>query len=370
MAETLQQILGARNLIGRITDIVNGVPEDLLPSGFLTANRTTEGDRGEYLRIEGTRQTSTISRYGAPARNQEPIGIKNTPVKLLHAFETFNHDPTVLQLLISESGNGSMMRQQLGRETVERQIEVFGTRFKNLRMSAVYSALAIGKISYDSSGNLVPPASQSGAFQTIDFGVPAGNQGQLNVFGGGNLLTNWTATTPNILKQLKAVKKAARKLTGFPITHAFYTESIPSYIANDPVISNIIKGSSRIAEQTISAEIPEAVGNLNWLPIDQAFFVDQNMTAQDWFTDPMVVFTPDPNVEWWEFIEGTYPVPRSIQLAADLEAALGNFQQVAGPFSFASININPPSLAHYAGDTFLPVIKNPKAVFIATIPTS
>ena len=370
MAQDIQQILAARNLIGRITDIVNGVPEDLLPPGFLTANRTTEGHRGEYLRVEGTRETSTISRYGAPSRNQEPVGIKNTPVELLHTFESFTHDPTVLQLLISESGDGSMMRQQLGRETVERQIEVFGTRFKNLRISSVYSTLATGKICYDSDGNLLPPSKQTGAFQTVDFGVPAGNKGALNVFGTGNLLSNWTATTPGILQQLKAVKKAARKKTGFPITHAFYTESIPNYIANDPVIKDIIKGSSRVAEQTITAEIPEAVGGLKWIPIDQAFFVDQKGKTQDWFADPTVVFTPDPSTEWWEFIEGTYPVPRSIQLAANMGAALGNFQQVPGPFSFASITTDPPSVKHFAGDTFLPVLKNASAIFIATIPTA
>jgi hypothetical protein len=373
MAEPLQEILGARNLIGRIVDIVNGVPEDLLPPGFVTANRTTEGDRGEYLRVEGTRQNATIARYGAPSKHQEPVGIKNTPVKLLHSFEDFSHDPALLQLLISEAGNSSMLRQQLARETISRQLEVFGTRFKNLRMSAVYSILATGKIVYGNSGELYSPADSAGyaaAANTIDFGVPAGNKSQLNVFGTGNLLTNWTATNPGILKQLKAVKKASRKLTGFPITHAFYTESVPNYIANDPVIQAIIKGSSRVAEEAITAEIPESVGKLKWIPIDQAFFVDGQNNARDWFADPTVVFTPDPSIDWWEFVEGTYPVPRSIQLAAAMDAVLGNFQQVAGPFSYASITINPPGITHYAGDTFLPVLKNPKAIFIATIPTS
>jgi len=192
----------------------------------------------------------------------------------------------------------------------------------------------------------------------------------LNVFGGGNLLTNWKAATPNILGQLKAVKKAGRKLTGHPITHAFYGVNIPGYIAADPVLQSIIRGSQRVAEEAITAEIPSSVGNLKWFPIDQAFFVDQTGVAKDWAGDDVIVFTPDPSTDWWEVIEGTYPVPRSIQLANDLGAVLGNLQQVAGPFSYAQVTTNPVSLQHFAGDTFLPIIKNPAAVFIAKVPTS
>ena len=376
---TLQEILASRNLIGRVVDIVNGVPEDILPAGFLTANRTTEGDRGEYLRVAGTRQTSTMSRYGAPAKHVAPVGIGSTPVKLIHTFEDFTHDPTILNLLIEETGTG-LIRQQMARETINRQLEVFGTRFRNLRVSSVISALTTGGIAFDKDGNLLPPDStthliNSGAVFSINFGVPTGNTGSLNVFGAGNLLTNWVynATsnpTPGILTQLKAVKKAGRKLTGHPITHAFYGINIPGYIAMDPVLQAIIRGSQRVAEETITAEIPASVGNLKWYPIDQAFFVDQNGNYQDWAGPNTIVFTPDPSTDWWEVIEGTYPVPRSIQLANDMGAVLGNLQQVAGPFSYAQVTTNPVSLQHFAGDTFLPILKNPAAVFIAEVPTS
>lgn len=379
MAGTLQEILASRNLIGRIVDIVNGVPEDILPPGFLTANRTTEGDRGEYLRVAGTRQTSTVSRYGAPAKDTAPVGIGSTPIKLLHSFETFSHDPTVLNLLIEETGTG-LVRQQMARETINRQLEVFGSRFRNLRVSSVMSALTTGGIAFDAGGNLLPPDAttaliNSTAAWSINYGVPTGNTGALNVFGTGNLLTNWAYSAannsaPNILGQLKAVKKAGRKLTGFPITHAFYGINIPNYIAMDPVLQAIIRGSQRVAEEAITAEIPSSVGNLKWYPIDQAFFVDQTGKAQDWAGPNTIVFTPDPNTDWWEVIEGTYPVPRSIQLANDLGAVLGNIQQVAGPFSYAQVTTNPVSLQHFAGDTFLPVLKNPAAIMIATVPTS
>ena len=378
MASTIQEILASRNLIGRITDIVNGVPEDLLPPGFLTANRTTEGDRGEYLRVAGTRQVSTVSRYGAPAKDVAPAGIGTTPVKLMHSFETFSHDPTVLNLLIEESGTG-LVRQQMARETINRQLEIFGTRFRNLRVSAAMSVLTTGGIAFDVNGNLLPPTSNALNTSTsawyINFGVPSNNTGTLTGMNGGQVLYNWlynssSNTNPSILTQIKAVKKLGRKLTGFPITHAFYGMNIPNYIAMDPVLQSIIRGSTKIAEEAATAEIPQSVGNLKWYPIDQAFFVDQTGTAQDWAGPNTIVFTPDPSTDWWEFIEGTYPVPRSIQMASDLASVLGNIQQVAGPFSYAQVSTNPVTLQHFAGDTMLPILKNAAAIFIAQVPTT
>jgi hypothetical protein len=378
MAGTLRDVLQARNLIGRIVDIVNGIPEDILPPGFATANRTTEGAEGEYLRVQGTRQTATISRYGAASKNVAPAGIGKTPVTLLHSIESFTHDPTLLNLLIEETGTG-LVRQQMARETIERQLDVFGTRFKNLRMASIYSVLGTGGIGFDASGNLLPPSAtwgvNSAAVDPINFGVPTGNTGSLNVFGTGNLLTNWVYNSssnpsPGILTQLKKVKKAARKLTGYPLKYAFYGEDVPGIIAMDPVIQAIIRGSARVAEETLSAEIPDAVGQLKWIPIDQAFYVDQNGVFQDWYSPYSLILTPEPSTDWWEVIEGTYPVPRSIQLASDLAAVLGNIQQVAGPFSYAQITTDPTGLKHTSGDTFLPVLKNAAAIFQAIVPTS
>lgn len=378
MADTLQDILASRNLIGRVVDVVNGVPEKILPPAFATATRTTEGNRGEYLRVAGTRQVSTVCRYGSPASNIAPAGIGQTPVTLLHSFESFSHDPTTLLLLIEESGTG-LVRQQMAKETINRQLDIFGQRFRNLRVSAIYSALATGGIGFKANGQLLPPDGttkliNSQAAYVVNFGIPTTNTGSLPVFGT-NLLSNWvynpnTNPTPNILNQLLAVKEAAIELTGYPMEYAFYGRNIPKYIANDPVMQAIIRGSSKVAEQTMSSLIPEAVGDLKWVPANTAFYIDDAGLMQKWVDPDTIIFTPAPSTDWWEVIEGTYPVPRSIQLADTMEAVLGNIQQVAGPFSYAQITTNPVSLQHFAGDTFLPIVKNPQCVFIAKVPTS
>ena len=160
-----------------------------MPPGFLTANRTTEGDRGEYLRVAGTRQTSTVSRYGSPAKDVAPVGIGSTPVKLLHSFESFTHDPTILNLLIEETGTG-LVRQQMARETINRQLEVFGTRLQQPpRFLGLFGAhhrrhrLRQGGQPAASAEHTRLNTSTSAYY--VNFGVPSGNTGSLSVFGTG-----------------------------------------------------------------------------------------------------------------------------------------------------------------------------------------
>ncbi len=377
--QAVEEILASRNLIGRVTDVVNGVPDDVIPTGFTTATRTTEGNRGEYLRTKGTRQAATINRYGAPAKHAVKAGIGSTPVTLLHAFEDISHDPNVLQLLISEDGNG-LMRQQMAKDTINRQLDVFGTRFRNLRMSAIYSALATGGIAFDEDGNLLPPGADAGNGFSINFGVPSDHAGT-----AGGILTNWLTAGVDIIGQIKKIKKKGRKDTGFPLRYAFYGEDVAGILLNTDQFKTMARGSSKLAEEFATSEIPSSFGGLEWIPVEQAFFDDQNGVSHDWFGTKDIVFTPDPAATvragttgeeeiiasgWWEVIEGTFAVPRSIQLAADLSAVLGNIQMVAGPFSYAQITTNPVTLQHFAGDTMLPILKNGAAIFTLTVPTA
>ena len=66
------------------------------------------------------------------------------------------------------------------------------------------------------------------------------------------------AATPNILTQLKAVKKAGRKLTGTRSRTPSTGVNIPGYIANDPVLQSIIRGSQRVAERRSRRKSPPA----------------------------------------------------------------------------------------------------------------
>ncbi len=365
---TLQQVLNPLTLVGLIQDVVRGVPSDLLPKAFVRPNRTVDGVLATYNRVEGTRQLARLVQYGGASKARGQQGISKQPVTLLHTFEHQNHDPTVLVNLLSED---SPTRQDMGRQTVARQVQEFGQLFRNLRMSCVYSVLASGAIYYDDDGYLLP--GPTGAFETVDFGVPAGNQGTLDPLGTGHPILNesWSDPTKDLSQQIRELKKAAIKLTGYKLAHAFYGENIPSYFYKNSVIQAAIHGSAVLAEQVARGiEVPAGLMNLQWHPIYEAFYSKADGTLVDWYDPDTIVFTPEPGPEWWEVIEGTYPVPASPSYAADAESAIDNLRQVAGPFSYAKVTDDPAGILHYAGDTFLPVLKVPKAVYIAKVPTA
>lgn len=378
-AGSIEEILGARNLIGMIQSVVGGVPADIMPPEFYKASRTCEGNRGTYFKVRGTRQTARIVQYGGASKARELPGVSEEPVTLLHTFEHIIHQPSLLQNLLAEDQRdpSAEVKQKLGLQTVSRQIATFGDLFKNLRVSAIYSALAKGAIYWDANGNLL--ATSAGAFTTVDYSVPSGNKDQLNVFGAGNIIgTSWDDPTADINVQCRNIIKAGRKLTGYVPTHAFYGANVPGYIASNNTVKQILTGSARYAEATATTEIPDGTfGIKKWIPIAEAFFAkgadgialgdDETSSYADWFSDDQVVFTPDASPDWWEVLEGTYPVPRAFTITKDTMQQIQSLQQIAGPFSYAVIQDDPVTIKQLAGDTFLPIIKVPGAIFNATV---
>lgn len=362
MAMTLQQILHFRNLTGIVQGVKGGVP-DLLPAGFSARGRGLPGQTAEWNQVDGTRETAQLVHFGSPAVRRGLKGVTPRTAKMIHTFHDIVHPAaTLLQLQSMEDAT----KQQMGKETLLFQSQQFRAIFDNLRISCRYSALALGKIYFDGSGNLLPTS--SGAVITVDFGVPAGNTGGLDVFGAGNLISaSWATDTTNIPKDITNIKEAGMKKTGYPIMHCFYGKNIPSYLAvNDyvtPILTNPANGA--LAAALANGEIANGTMGLQWHPVGSAFFADSAGTIQSWFGDDAIVFTPDPSPEWFENFEGTAAVPTAIGIAGDdLVSAAANVAEVGGQFSYAKVTDNPVGLQQFFGDTFLPALKVPGAIFI------
>jgi hypothetical protein len=272
----------------------------------------------------------------------------------------------------------SPVRQDMGRQTIARNLVDFGLRFRNLRVSCVYSIFRYGAIYFDALGNLLPNA--TGAFYTLSFGVPVGNTGQLDILGEGAIIdASWATVGTGIITHIREIRHAARVKTGYPIRHAFYGANIPGYLLSNTQISGLIVANPQLQQAIAMApsEIPQGLLGLQWHPMDDAFYVagagttaiggDATGTPQGWSNDDGIVFTPDPSPDWWGFIEGTFPVPTTCDIVSGMEAALGSFTQAQGAFSYAKVGHNPPGIEHFAGDTFLPLLKNPWAVFLADV---
>ena len=365
MSKTIEQILGFENLTGLITDPLGGVPGDLIPAGFTnTAGaRQVAGNTAKYTKVDGTRETARLVQYGGPSVKRGLKNVSEVPVVLMHTHEHINHEMSTLTALRNYD---NPQLQARGQVEVDRQTAGFRSLFNNLRMSAIFSIFRFGAIYFDGDGHLLPTS--TGAVTTVDFSVPAGNKDQLDVFGGGDIIgASWATAGTDIIGDMHALKKAARKLTGYPLRNAFYGENILDYLLGNDKLKEFLNRNPAMQTALIAGDIPNGLFGLNWIPFYEAFYKDSGGTLRDWWGGDIICFTPNASPDWWDWLLGSYEVPTELGIASDASAALANFSTTHGMFSYASITTDPPGIKHNAGDTFLPTLKVPGAIFIADV---
>lgn len=359
MAKSLQEILGGRNMTGVINDVVPGIP-NYLPPAFLTATDKIVGNKATYFKARGERGNAKQTSYGAPARRVTAKDMAEQGVTLIHTFEEQAINPLTVQGIINPM-NEQMQGVYVGE--VDRQTRDFRTRFDNLRLSCTYSALSKGAIWFDSNGNV--QTSSSGAAVTIDFSVPANNQNQANSTIG----TTWATASTDIIANINAIKKTQVQNGRAPLAHAFYGSNIASYIAKNDAAKNLLNGNPALAQQFYNTgEIPNGFCGLQWHPVYGAYEINSSDAVAEWWGADGITFTPEPNRNWWKFYEGSFLVPRTVDIThADAVAAMSDLDLVYGRFAYGKLNHNPPGVVQYAGDTFLPLLADGTSIFIVDV---
>lgn len=364
MAKTIDQILHHKNIMGVIEAIKGGVPSDIVPAIMMQPTKRIEGNKGTYTKVTSTRKVARSVMYGSPSILRSLSGIAEIAVNLIHSFEHFNHVPNLMPLLLSLDGG----KQSLGAEIVGRKAAEFAQLFINLRTAAWFSALAKGFIYFDASGNML--VNETGAVNQIDFGIPAGNRNQLNVAGNGTIITaSWATAGTDISIQLNALDKQSAAFTGYAPKYAFYGANVPGYLARNTTMKEFLKFHPASNQAVRNGQVPNGFQEKTWIKASHAFYQDDNGGTQFFWGDNTVVFTPDPSdAGWWGLIEGSYAIPTNVgQLPADANAALRALQTIFGLFGYAKVIDDPVTIRQYGGDTVLPFIAVPNAVFIAEV---
>lgn len=359
---TLEQILGFRNLSGVVQAIKSGVPNPFEGTGFMNPGRQFSGNKAEYYKITGTRRTARIVQYGSPAQRRELREIDLIPVTMAHTLESQQWPMAMMVALthMTDLGHDAKAEQQ-----AEYQSREFKRLFSNTRITMAAQALFQGKTYVKSTGDIT--ANSSDSQYTINYQMAANNQNQLN----GVIATTWAQATAQIITQLLVLNTTAAKLTGYPLEVAFYGDNVPGYIGRNTEAQQYLKLQPAMAQQYLTTgTIPNGFGGIKqWIRAGNTFFEDYNGTNQSIITADQVVFTPAPSPDWWEIFEGSYLVPNSIMpvMGADAAATLKNVTEMFGMFGYGLLNLNPTTVEQFAGDTFLPVLKVPNAVFQATV---
>lgn len=357
---TLEQILGFRNLTGVIQGIKSGIP-NCLPPEFMTPGKSVSGNKGEYYRITGTREVANIVQYGSPARRRELRDLNLIPVTLLHTFES---QQWPLANTIALTKMTSLEHDRMGEEQASYQSRNFKKLFSNLRIASALQTVLNGKIFVTTDGKLAPTSTASGVTSatTIDFSIPNSNTGNAS----GIISTLWSQATAPIMTQLLQLQTAAVKLTGYPLEHAFYDDTVPGYIGRNTEAQQYLAREAPMRQQYLNTgTIPNGFGGIKyWHPAGSMFYSYQGTNCKIGAIDG-ITFTPAYDPEWFEIMQGSFPVPNNVLpvMGSDATQALQNVTEVFGMGGYGQLTLNPPTVEQYAFDTFLPVLKVPAAVF-------
>lgn len=361
---TMQELLGGQNLTGLTQRTPSGIPM-VMPAPFVTPTRRIVGPSFTYFLEEGNAQTASVIHYDAPPIPSDKGGIIQKSATCIHASNYHTYGVGDYQNILQP--DGSPMRQ-LGEWEVSRQTRRLKGRFVNLRYAATQKAFATGALYFDKDGNLL--VDSVGAVFSIDYAIPAGHKGQLDVFGTGAIISaKWSASTTKIITQMEGLHEAAAIRTGLPIEYAFYGKNVPGYIFANDYTKQAMVTDLALAKASESNTIPAGYGGVpNWVPVRNAFYRDKTNVVRKIFDDDTIVFSPAPSGLWYDFIEASYLVPRDLSvISSDPTAQLQNIMQVFGMYSYCTLKDKPITVDQIMGDTFLPMINNNFAIYIAAV---
>lgn len=364
MAYSLEQIFGWMPLTESLRATSSGVPNPFPAELFnVKPQNRILGDRGKYIRISGERRTAPLAKYGAPARRHSFRDVGEQDVRMMHSAFSF----PISMVMLAKLRAFEQYTQDEGMDFIRYQIDAAAKLHMNTRIITAASVLRYGAIYWDNEGNLLP--SSSGAYETYSFNVPATHQNQCN----GNVPSSWALANTDIPGSIRNLRQYAAEETGLPLDTCLYGKEVPTFMSQNNYVQSYLSRNAIMNERfTTSGEIPDGLfGIKRWIPVYTTFFEDQNGNNQLIWDDSLCVFMPDlsqpDKMDWWAMFEGSYPCPRSLEVQRDAIAALNNFEIVYGMGAYTAVDLRPPSLEVTHFDTWLPGLRNEKAIFQAEV---
>jgi hypothetical protein len=257
----------------------------------------------------------------------------------------------------------------MGMRYIDQQVTNFKQKFVNTR-EFMASRMLRGSFQIKKAGDDQYPVDTGGSI-TVNYQVPAGNKSQLNMLGAGNCISaTWATVGTDIIGDVNKINAAFEVLHGFPLRHMWMTSVMWANLTNNTGIKaaagtanvawteyNIIEGETTVDGRPVNA----FTARLKAFPWIEIHIYDGGMMVDGTFTktipDTVVIFTPDPDPQWVELLEGSEPA--SQQDGAPIFEAMG--------MEFWSANFaNPPRIEYYGIDNSIPALRIPTCVAYGT----
>ena len=355
---SIQELFSYTYLTEMVQRIKPGLPK-LLPEELFTVKKQVVGDRVSIPKGVGARDTPRAVPYMSPAvaAKKYDLSLQSTVCMSFNEVMEFGRELVTVYRQWASYG----VQDHRAMDLLVYQTENFKKKFDNGRIATVFSLLALdGKVYFDENGNLLP--SSSGAALTFDSQVPAGNSGTM-----GGIFSTWN-TGADIPSQVLNFKAYALRQTNFPITHAFYGQGVSGRLANNTSFQYYMARNPQYNQfYKETGQIADGVLGLKWIPVQDAYFVDKNGSAQTLFRTDYITFTPDLG-DTYMLIEGSTPIPNDVnQMGTDVESILRGTKEVYGMGSYATAVANPLQLLQYMFDCYAPVITVPESWYWANV---
>lgn len=211
---------------------------------------------------------------------QNPMGAVNVTCARFHEKIPLNYE--YLSNLSTMVGPNTQIDQG-GQSYIKQQTTYLATRVARV-VEMMSAAVMRGKMYLIQSGDTwypsftAPTVNQVG--MTIDFQIPAGNKGQLNMLGAGNIITvPWSNTGAPILRNLASIKAAYAQLHGYPLTDAWL---------NSTMWPNIM----------LNTEVRNAGGSANTTFAEYDRIPEKGMDGENMGNEYVAVLRADPTIRW------------------------------------------------------------------------
>ncbi len=314
---------------------------------------------GQYDIFDITRRTATGRTPGTASGQQKPQKVGEVGFTIPRSAETI---PLTYEALNNRRVLGSSADQvdRNGLRYIDDQLGYLGQRFANI-IEFQAAAMLRGSYTFTQNGDDFEHTFTGGAV-TVNFRVPSGNLDQLNMTGGGNLISaSWATSTTDIVAQLININAAMLELTGMGLEHVVCRGQTWNNIVNNDIIQDQA-GSANSPFETINrVAAGEFTAKLKALPWVTFHIVDYglelwNGSAYVWtplLEDDHVMFLPNPSPTWVEYIRGMETV---------VEGPNGRKSDQYGFYSYSYPTHEPAGVNLSAVFNGLPSLKRPKAI--------
>lgn len=341
-----------------VTQVIADLPKPF-PDQLYTQTREIPGDAFRRFLFTPTRQTAKRARRGAPPKRVDQTVVKVQDAKAIHSIEEIQFSDEIWKLFHPYTSYEPI---RFGaRDEIKRRQMDFARRAVNLRTAAIHSVLSLGYIYFDVNDEILPTS--SGAVETIDFLIPAGNR--------RTAAATWATATNDIPGMLEAEMTYMEiNSGGFRPRYAIYGRNVLGYLAKNTSFQQYLARNTMFRDQYVKSNtIAEGVLDLSWLPADRAYYEFSDGTFKQPFPADQITFLPELTRDVYELKVGSQPVPKRYTWANQSGDAWSLFEEmmgnpVYGIFSYAVGRMYPVAeIINVQGDNFLPDLPNPQAVW-------